>query len=97
MGTFRTQKDELEQQIHNLKEQVEHLLVANPNFSLASELGELSMSDVEFKKLQDDLNKEKKDIEEKNKALDKSTSEKESLRKQLKAVKDSLMIVKQII
>ena len=55
------------------------------------------MSDMEFKKLQDDLNKAKKDIEEKNKALDKSTSEKESLRKQLKEVKDTLMIVKQII
>ena len=71
--------------------------MANPDFSLVSELGELSVSDVEFKKLQDDLNKAKKDIEEKNKALDKSTSEKESLRKQLKEVKDTLMIVKQII
>ena len=65
LGTFRTQKDELEQQIHNLKEQVEHLSMANRDFSLVSELAELSMSDVEFKKLQDDLNKEKQDIEEK--------------------------------
>ena len=48
--------------------------MANPDFSLVSKLGELSVSDVKFKKLQDDLNKAKKDIEEKNKALERSTT-----------------------
>lgn len=52
---------------------------------------------MEFKKLKDDLNKANEHIKEKNKAFDISIVEKEFLRQQLKAVKDSLMNAKQII
>lgn len=57
VGTFETQKEELEYQIQSLKSQVKQLSLAVPNFSLVSELGKLLVKYLESKKLQEDLNK----------------------------------------
>ena len=63
--TFQKKKDELESQIQILKNEVEQLSVTNPNFSIANELGKLSVKDMEVKTLQEDLAKAKQDTLEK--------------------------------
>ena len=49
VGTFKAQKEELEQHIQSLKMQVEQLSLDDPNFPLVLELRKLSIKDLEFK------------------------------------------------
>lgn len=97
VGTFKTQKEELEHHIQSLKTQVEQLSLVDPNFSLVSELGKVPVKDLEFKKLQEDLNKVKQDLQEKGKSLEQSSAENEFLRRQLETAKDSLIEEKHLI
>ena len=55
VGTITDQKEILEGQIKLLKDQVSLLSSFDPNFSLASELGNLSVKEVEFNKIQEEL------------------------------------------
>jgi cell division septum initiation protein DivIVA len=61
VGTFQNQKEELESQIQILKNEIEQLSLTDPNFSIANELGKLSVKDMEMKTLQEDLAKAKQD------------------------------------
>ena len=56
VGTMQSQKEELEHEIYILKGQVEKLSLADPTFSIASELGELTITNLELSKLQEELN-----------------------------------------
>lgn len=97
VGTFEIQKEKLEYQIQSLKTQVELLSLVDPNFSLVSELEKLLVKDLEFKKLQEDINKAIQDLQEKDKFLEKSLPENESLRRQLEATKNRLVEAKHLI
>ena len=72
VGTFPNQKEELESQIQILIDKIEQLSLTNPNFSIANELGKLSVKDMKVKILQEDLAKAKQDTIEKDKLLQES-------------------------
>ena len=87
----------MEKQIQTLKEQVKHLSLFEPNFYLVTELGKLTVQDLEMKKLQESLDKAKQEMQEKYKALEQSLAKNESLKQQLKLAKDSLIEAKHFI
>ena len=55
--------------------------IANPSITLASELDNLSVKELELKKVQEELEEAKQDILEKGKLLAKSSVEKENLQR----------------
>ena len=69
VGTMQSRKEELEQEIEILKGQVEKLSLVDPTLSIASELGELTVTNLELNKLQEELNKIMKNLEEKDNQL----------------------------
>ena len=71
--------------------------LTDPNFSIAIELGKLSVKDLELKNLQYDLTKAKQNILEKEKILNDNLDNQESLKQQLESMKDSLSDAKHII
>ena len=97
VGTFKDQKEVLESQIKLLKDQVDQLSLSDPNFSLVTEIGKLSVKYLEFKKVQEEFEKAKQDIVDKDKLLSDSLAEKENLKKKLDSVKESLIDAKHII
>ena len=66
VGTMQIQKEEMEHEIQLLKSQVEKQYLADPTFSIASELGELTVSNLELSKLQEDLDQIKQKLEDKD-------------------------------
>ena len=72
VGTFKNQNEELENHVQSLKKQVEQLSLTDPNFSIATKLGKLSVKDLELKTLQEYLTKAKQDVLEKEKLLNDS-------------------------
>ena len=77
VGTVQNQKEELENQIQILKNKVEQMSLADRNFSIAYELGKLSVKDMELKTLQEYLVKTKHDIFEIDKLLKESLDNQE--------------------
>ena len=63
----------------------------DPNFSIASELGNLSVKEVEFNKIQEELETTKQDIFEKAKLLTESLDDKDNLKKKMDSIKQSLI------
>ena len=59
VGTITDHKEILEGQIKLLKDQVDWLSSSDPKFSLVLELGNLSVKEVEFNKIQEELEIEK--------------------------------------
>ena len=51
MGTFKNLNEELENQVESPKKQVQQLSLTDPNFSIATELGKLSVKDLDLKTL----------------------------------------------
>ena len=92
--TIKDQKNSLEDQIKHLKEQVNQLSLSDPNFTLAAELGNLSVKDLELKKIQEELHKEKQDILDRDKLLAKSSTDKENLKRKVDSVKQALIDAK---
>ena len=79
VGIIHSQKQELEQQIQLLKVQGENMSLTNPSFSIASELGELSVTNLDLRNLQDELEKAKQDILENDNLLKESLAAQEVL------------------
>ena len=79
VGTFQNQKEILEIQIQILENEIEQLSLKDPNFSIANELGKLLVKDTEVKTLQEDLAKAKQDTLDKDKLLQESLANQESL------------------
>ena len=69
VGTMQNQKEELEQGIQLLNSQVEKLSLADPSFSIASELGELIVTNLVLSKLQEELKQINQNIEERDNQL----------------------------
>ena len=72
VGTIQSQKEELEQEIQLLKGQVEKLSLADPAFSIASELRELIVTNLELGNLQEELDQIKQNLVEKDNQLKES-------------------------
>ena len=66
VGTMQIKKEELEQEIQLLKQQVEKLSLVDSAFSIASELGELIVTNLELINLQEELDQIKKNLVEKD-------------------------------
>ena len=79
VGTIQGQKEELEQKIQLLKGQVEKFSLAYPSFSIAFELGELTVTNMELRNLQDELEQIKQDLLEKDNMLKESLEAQEVL------------------
>ena len=87
----------LENQVKLLKDLVDKLSLSDPNFSLVTEIRELLVKYLEFKKVQEELGKAKHEIIDKGKLFSDSLAEKETLKRQLDLVKESLIDAKHII
>ena len=87
----------LENQVKLSKDKVDQLSLSDPNFSLVTEIGELSVKDQEANKVQEELKKVKQDVINNNKLLLDSLAEKENLKRQLDSVKGSLIDAKHIL
>lgn len=90
VGTMQIQKEKMEQEIQLLKSQVTKLCLADPTFSIASELGELTVSNLELNKVQEELDQIKQKLEEKDNLLKESLETQEMLTQQVKLAKDVL-------
>ena len=62
VGTIKDQKSALEDQIKDLKEKVDQLSIADPNITMAFELGNLSVKELELKKVKEEIEEAKQDI-----------------------------------
>lgn len=94
IGTFQNQKEVLESHIQTLKNEIEQLLLIDPNFSISNELGKLSIKDMEVKTLQEDLDKVKQDTLDKDRLLQEILANKGSLTQQLRSTNKSLIDAK---
>ena len=66
------------------------MTIVDPNLSLASELGSLSVKELELKNAQEELEEIKKNLLDKIKLLTESSIENENLRRQVEASRQSL-------
>lgn len=62
IATFTKQKKVLEDQIKLLKEEVDQISSSDTDFNLGTELGILSMKDLELMKMQDELHLAKEEV-----------------------------------
>ena len=69
---------------------VDNMTVVDPSLSLASELGSLSVKEMELKNSQEELEEAKKSLLDKTKLLTKSSTENENLRIQIEASRHAL-------
>ena len=90
VGTIRDEKVALEDQIKALKEKVDNMTIVDRSLSLASELGSLSVKELELKNAQEDLVEVKKTLADKIKLLTETSTENENLRRQVEVGKQSL-------
>ena len=97
LGTIHGQKEELEYQIQLLKGQVENMSLADPSFSIASELGELLVTNLELRNVQDELDQAKQDILVKDILLKEILVAQELLTQQVRPAKDILTESKHVI
>lgn len=97
VGTIQSQKEELEQEIHLLKGQVEKLSLVDPTFSIVSELGKLTITNLELRNLLEELDQIKQNHVEKVNQLKESLETREMLTQQVRLAKDVLAEAKQII
>ena len=66
------------------------MTIVDPSLSLASELGSLSVKELELKNAQEELEEVKKSLLDKTKLLTESSTENENLRRQIEASRQAL-------
>ena len=71
--------------------------ITDPSLTLASELGNLSVKEIEMKKVQEEMEEAKKDILDKDKLLAESFADKENLKRQVEVVRQSLKDAKSLL
>ena len=81
----------LEEQVKLLKEKIDQGSSVDPSFSLASELGNLSVKDIELKKAQDELLLVKKQVQDKEALLKDATTEKTRLQNIINSFRQALI------
>ena len=71
--------------------------IVDPSITLASKLGNLSVKELELKKVQEELEEVKQDLLDKYKLLAESSTEKENLQRQVEvgrqALKDTIFLL----
>lgn len=97
VGTIKDQKSALENQIKTLKEKVNQMTIIDPSLTLASELGNLSVKEIELKKVQGELEEAKKHILDKDKLLVESSTDKENLKRQVDSLRQALKVAKPLL
>ena len=80
----------MEQEILLLKGQVEKLSLVHPSFSIASELGELTVKNLKLGNLQDELDKIKQNLLQKENMLKESLESEEVLTQHVRTNKNVL-------
>ena len=80
-----------------MKEKVDQMSVIDPSLTLASELGNLSVKDLEVKKVQEEMQEAKKDILNKDKLLAEIFADKENLKRQVEVVTQALKDAKSLL
>ena len=70
---------------------MDQLSFSDPIFTLVTELGNLSVKDLELRKIQEELQKAKQDILDKDKLLTESSIDKENLKRQVDSFKQTLI------
>ena len=90
VGTIKDEKATLEDQIKNLNEKFDNMTTIDSSISFASELGSLSVKELELKNTQEELAEEKKTLVDKVNVLTKTWVENENLRKQVEVGKQAL-------
>lgn len=97
IATFTEQKKVLEDQIKLLKEQVDQISSFDPDFTVASDLGKLSVKDLELEKMQDELHLAKQEVQEKHKLLTEPLADRDGLQEHVDSAKRALIEAKTII
>ena len=97
VGIVQRHKEELEQQIQLLKGKVEKMSLTDPSFFITFELGELLVTKLELRNIQDELDKAKEDIFIKDNLLKESLASQEVLTQQVRSTKDILTQTKHAI
>ena len=59
VGMIKDHKTALEYQVKILKEKVEQLSISDPSLTLVTKLGNMSVKEIELRKIQEELQKEK--------------------------------------
>ena len=97
VGTIKDQKNALEDQVKDLKEKVDQLCIIHSSLTLALDLGNLLVKELELRKVQEDLQKSKKDILDKDKLLVESSVDKQNLKRQVDVSRQTLMDSKSLL
>ena len=90
LGTARDEKEALEDQIKALKEKFDNMTIVDQSLSLASELGNLSVKELELKNAQEELIEVKRTLVDKIKILVETSTKNENLRRRVEAGKQAL-------
>ena len=77
-----------------MKEKVDQLSIFDPSLTLVTLLGNLLVKELELRKLQEELQKAKHDILDKDKLLAENSADKENLKRQVDVVRQSLIDTK---
>ena len=97
VGTIKDEKADLEDQIKKLNEKFDKMTIVDSSISLASELGSLSVKDLELKNTQDELAETKKTLANKVRVLTETTTENKNLRKLVEVGKQALRDTKSLL
>ena len=82
---IKDEKVALEDQIKALEEKVDKMSITNPSLSLVSDLGRLSIKELELKNSQEEIEEAKQSLLNKDKLLVESSTENENIRRQVKS------------
>ena len=93
-SSCNNQKLLLEEQVKLLKEKIDQGSSVDPSFSLASELGNLSIKDIELKKAQDELHLVRKQVQDKEALLKDATTKNTRLQNIISSFKQALIELK---
>ena len=97
VGTIKDENAALEDQIKKLNENFDNMTIVDSNISLASELGSLSVKELELKSNQDELVETKKFLADNVRVVTKTAAENENLRKQVEVGKQALRDTKSLL
>ena len=95
--TIKDEKATLEDHIKKLNEKFDNMTTVDSSISLASELGSLSVKELELKNTQEELTEAKKTLANKVKVLIETSTENENLRNQVEVGKHALRVTKSLL
>ena len=94
VGIIKDHKNALEDQVKILKVKVDQLSIFDPSLTLVIELWNFSVKEIELRKIQEELQKAKQEILDKDKLITEILVDKENLERQVDSVKQALIDAK---